>query len=176
MSRAIADLKPQLLLSAPIIALLLASCTVRTEPTISSSSGTPPTISSVSIVPDGDSDSNRAKLRKALAAELAANTIAISGDENIVLDYSISRNSADAALLSSEAGQAKSDPEPIVIVREANWLDACPTVRIRAMLVLFERESGTVIKRSAAEAITCENDDVPYTEFAKVLVQDALTP
>jgi len=164
-------------LVVPALALTtLMSCTVRSDPVVTSAPANPISITAISFVLEDDTPASRLALLSALKTQLVARGIDVDEGAPFVGDLALSNIAADVPLYASEAGQSQSEPEPIVEVREPRWIDACKAARTRATLAIFRVSDGALVNRSIAEAIVCADDEPPFAGLAKTLIDDILKP
>jgi hypothetical protein len=160
-------------IAGPLL-LALGGCAVATPFALHSSGpGLPPqTVVAMPAAPRIGSEQFR--FGAALEQAFAARAVKVSADGRYLADYALSLRDAEGGL--TTAIDAK-DRDAVVwksAPRDGYPLDRCKAQRMRATLVLLDRQSGAMVYRGEGEATDCNFTDSAMTEVAKALVADAL--
>ena len=157
-----------------VSAVALAGCSVRGEPVITAADGKISSGQTIRILPADEGQGDRLAFQGALATAFANAGYRTTDAGAIVAEFALSSIEADAALYFSEAGANAPAPTPVVVSRRARIVDGCKAQRTRAKLVAFSLDTGNLIASSEAEAISCADDDPPYSELASLLVAQVI--
>ncbi|WP_284126432.1 hypothetical protein [Parerythrobacter aestuarii] len=154
--------------------VMLAACAVATPFDINSSGKGIAGPTSIALSDAGADGGDRARLEQALGQAFARHSVALSSDARYLADYSISIGDAEGGLTTSTqaAGQEAIDWE--ARPRKSRLFDGCDAKRLRATLVLLDRQTGSRVYRGEGEATACGFSDAELSAFADRLVSDAL--
>ena len=155
------------------MASAMAGCAVTTPASITSTEGAMPAGSSVRMAASAPDGSLRTAFATALEQSLQTHGVVLDADGGMIAEFGIAARSAQTALANPDA----STPEAIVwesLPAESHWYDECAVIRLRATLVLLDREAGTISYRGVAESDVCAYSQADLQQLANLLVADAL--
>lgn len=158
---------------APAI-LALVGCNVATPLALDS---TGPGLSAQALVAmpaDTKPGSDSARLGAALQRAFSAHAVNVGKDGRYLADFAVSFRDAEGGLTTSTAAAGEKSIDWQARPRESRLFDGCKAQRMRATLVLFDRQSGAMIYRGEGEATDCSFSDEAMDEVAMALVADAL--
>ena len=159
---------------AAAFALVLSACAV-TSPFVVESSGSLTAVSAVAMPEDASAGGHRAQLHSALVNAFADRSVAVSDDARYLADYSVSVRDAEGGLTTSTGPAAsEKDIDWTARPRNSRLLDGCGAKRMRATLVLMDRETGKMAYRGEGEATACSFSDSDIAQVSRQLVGDAL--
>lgn len=164
-----------LLIAVTLCASLTSACAVRSPPELRTSQGSPTGLSALDLLAPDNEQSQRVAMHAALTDALSDQGVSISSGAPAVGEFSISSGDAGVGLYVSEAGETALEPRPVAEARKARWLDLCTPVRVQASLAVFDRASGSLVKRSSAHGTICEGDETPYANLAAILTENLLS-
>ena len=161
---------------ALLAASLLSACAVSTPVSIASTSGQLPPQAAVQVAPVEEDNSLRATfataLKNALASQIASLGSASNSTAPVIAEFAIAMRDAKTGV----ADPAESDAAAIAWEsrpRNHHIFDNCSAQRLRATLVLLNREDGQMLYRGVGEADACNYSNAQMAELARALVTDA---
>lgn len=154
--------------------LALAGCNVAAPLAIDS---TGPGLSAQALVAmpaDASPGSDPARLGAALQRAFSAHSVTVGKDGRYLADYAVSFRDAEGGLTTSTAAPDEKSIDWEARPRDGRLFDGCKAQRMRATLVLLDRQSGAMVYRGEGEATDCSFSDEAMDEVAMALVADAL--
>lgn len=152
--------------------VVLSSCTVPSDITLTSTGRAAAPIGSVTITEADEDGATRGSFAAALRRALEDRAIGSAEGAPVILEYSISRRDA-------ETGIADTPPSGVQDVtwqsrqRKSRLFDGCDVKRLRGGLLLVERSSGAILYRGSGDLDTCEVSESQLGQLAEALVDDA---
>lgn len=160
--------------SAAAALLALPGCAVDSPFAISSTSlGTPARLAITMTTASAD-EPERARLGHALRRAFGEGSASLANDGRYLADYSVSWRDAEGGLTASVDAADAAAIEWQVRPRRPRLIDGCDAQRMRATLVLLDRQTGTMAYRGEGDATGCRFTDQSIDEVADALVADAL--
>ena len=157
-----------------ILVLALGGCAVA-SPFVVESSGSLATVRAVALPEEVPEGGQRAQLHRSLASAFANRSVTVSPDARYLADYSVSVRDAEGGLTTSNSAAAsEKDIDWKAQPRKSRLLDGCDAQRMRATLVLMDRQSGKMAYRGEGAATACSFSDSEIAQVARQLVDDAL--
>ncbi len=114
------------------------------------------------------------QLRMALVQELGRRDISVTSDANMLAQMSYSASPSSIGIYANQSDNSDSEAVPMTDTRTSRWYDRCKTVRVRASLALFEKDSGELRSSSTVQATICDGDTADHDEVAQQLIDNVL--
>lgn len=154
---------------------MLSACAVSTPVQIrSSGDGSSARVGVLIPVVGDDAGSDRAKFAAALMEAFAKNSVSTGSETGLVADYSLSINDASSGIAVNSSEAEPQTAAWIVAPRDKKRFDECGGQRMLGTLILFNRNSGSMVYRGQAAQIECEFKPSDIEKMADQLVEDAL--
>jgi hypothetical protein len=154
--------------------LTLAGCAVATPFALDSTGQGVPARAVVALPAEAAAGSDQARLAAALQRAFSANAVSTAKDGRYLADFAVSLRDAAGGLTTSTEAVDEQAIDWQAHPRNRRLLDGCTAQRMRATLVLFDRQSGEMVYRGQGEATDCGFSDEAMDEVASALVADAL--
>jgi len=153
----------------------LMGCAVTSPLATTKISGAPvETVSQIDL-PEPESTQTRAvQLHSALLQELDRRSIKLAADANTLAEMSYSASPTTVGLYTNQSASPDSEATRVVETLPSRWYDRCETVRVRASLALFGKDSAEELIASTVQATVCDGDDADYAEIAQLLLDNVL--
>lgn len=156
------------------LALAAGACAVA-SPFAVQSTGSLSAVSAVAMPAEASAGGERAQLHTSLLRAFADRSVSVSADGRYLAEYSVSVRDAEGGLTTATSPVRSEDEidwkaQP----RDAKLFDGCTAQRMRATLVLMDRQTGTMAYRGEGEATACQFSGDDIAEVARQLVRDAV--
>lgn len=152
----------------------LAACAVATPFGISSTGNGLPEGVAMALNGSAEDGADRARLGEALAEAFTRHSVPLSDDARYLADYAISIRDAEGGLTASADATDEDAIDWDARPRKAQLFDGCDAQRLRATLVVLDRQTGSRVYRGEGAATACAFSDSDLGAFADRLVSDAL--
>lgn len=156
------------------ILLALAGCTVATPLALESTGTGLPGGTAIAFKSEDKSGSDQERLGGALQRAFAARSLQVDSAGRYLADYAVSFRDAQGGLTTSATAADAKAIDWQARPRNPHVFDNCDVRRMRATLVLLDRQSGAQVYRGEGEATACDFTDDVLDDVAKALVADAL--
>lgn len=154
--------------------LTLSACAVDSPFAVSSTSNGTAARLAIAMAADERADPERSRLGDALRRAFADRSVRLADDGRYVAEYSLSWRDAEGGLTTSIDAVDAAAVAWQVRPRPRRMLDGCDAQRMRASLVLLDRQTGAMVYRGEGDSVGCRFDDQSVDQVAGALVSDAL--
>ena len=154
--------------------LALAGCAVATPLALESTGTGLPGGTTIAFSSDDKPGGDQARWGEALMRAFAARSLRVDATGRYLADYAVSFRDAEGGLTTSTTAADAKSIDWQARPRKPHVLDGCDARRMRATLVLLDRESGAQVYRGEGEATACDFADGALDDVAEALVADAL--
>lgn len=155
--------------------LTLGACAVSSPIAVTSDGSGLASVKAVHLESAETEESARIAFEAALRRAFARESIALDKSAQYLADFAIALRSAETGLAQpQDIAPGSNEVDWTSDPRKKRLFDRCSAQRIRATLVILDRQVGTVAYRGEGEADACAFEMEDYDRLATALVQDAL--